>query len=95
MAANYPEKASQVQQAEMKSFLGVLSRVYPCWWCAKDFRTWMSKPENEPRVEGREELSSWLCDAHNEVNQKLGKPIFDCRQWRERWKDGWKDGRCD
>uniref|UniRef100_A0A060T9J4 Sulfhydryl oxidase n=1 Tax=Blastobotrys adeninivorans TaxID=409370 RepID=A0A060T9J4_BLAAD len=95
MAANYPKQADSTQQAEMKSFLNIFSNVYPCWWCAKDLRTWMDKEENKPRVGGRDELSNWLCDAHNEVNKKLGKPEFDCKQWRERWKDGWKDGRCD
>lgn len=95
MAANYPKEANPTQQAEMKSFLNIFSNVYPCWWCAKDLRMWMDREENKPRVSGRDELSNWLCDAHNEVNKKLGKPEFDCRQWRERWKDGWKDGRCD
>jgi mitochondrial FAD-linked sulfhydryl oxidase len=36
-----------------------------------------------------------MCQAHNEVNRKLGKSEFDCGLWKERWRDGWRDGRCD
>lgn len=57
----------------------------------------MAEPtgRNQPQVGGRKEFGWWMCQAHNEVNQKLGKPVFDCRFWEERWRDGWKDGRCD
>lgn len=95
MAAQYPKKASDADQTEMKSFLTIFSKVYPCWHCAEDFRAWISKKGNEPKVGGREELGNWLCVAHNEVNRKLSKPIFDCAQWKARWRDGWTDGRCD
>lgn len=50
---------------------------------------------NEPRVEGREGLGRWMCEAHNEVNRKLGKREFECARWEERWRSGWRDGRCD
>lgn len=57
----------------------------------------MSEPsgKNQPKLGGRKEFGNWMCEAHNEVNRKLGKKEFDCRFWEERWKDGWKDGRCD
>ncbi|OBA16232.1 uncharacterized protein OGAPODRAFT_86734 [Ogataea polymorpha] len=77
----------------MKTFLRVFGNIYPCWFCAKDFRQYMEK--DKPKVRTQEEFGKWLCDAHNEVNEKLGKKKFDCNLWKERWKDGWKDGRCD
>lgn len=92
MAAQYPKQASETEQTEMKSFLGIFSKVYPCWFCAEDFQAWMKK--NEPKVGGRDEFGDWLCQAHNEVNQKLGKSIFDCKEWKARWRDAWGDGRC-
>ncbi|ANB12843.1 Erv1p [Sugiyamaella lignohabitans] len=95
MAANYPEKATFAEQAEMGSFLNIFSKVYPCWYCADDFRSWLNKPENKPKLGGKEEFSLWLCGAHNQVNNKLGKPQFKCVDWRSRWLDGWSDGRCD
>ncbi|KAL3463039.1 ERV/ALR sulfhydryl oxidase domain-containing protein [Aspergillus heterothallicus] len=97
MSATYPEKANAEQQTEMRGFLKLLSKLYPCWVCADDFRTWMAEPsgKNEPKLGGRKEFGNWMCEAHNEVNRKLGKKEFDCRFWEERWRTGWKDGRCD
>lgn len=104
IAATYPSSATPVQQGEMKTFLSVFSRIYPCWVCAEDFRGWIEKPENKLQVEaggskghlsGRKEFALWMCNAHNDVNQKLGKKLFDCSKVEERWRTGWKDGRCD
>ena len=94
LSAAYPPAASLPQQAEMRQFLSLFSRLYPCWHCAEDFQAWMKKPGNEPRLEGQEGLGRWMCEAHNEVNRKLGKQEFDCAFWRQRWKDGPGDGSC-
>ncbi|KAJ5769257.1 hypothetical protein N7520_003816 [Penicillium odoratum] len=97
MAATYPEKADTQQQSDMQGFLKLFSRLYPCWVCADDFKTWMAHPSgrNQPKLGGRAEFGWWMCEAHNEVNRKLGKKEFNCNFWEERWKTGWKDGRCD
>ncbi|KLJ08079.1 hypothetical protein EMPG_16468 [Blastomyces silverae] len=57
----------------------------------------MNEPSgaNKPRLKTRAEFGTWMCEAHNEVNRKLGKEVFDCAKWEERWRTGWKDGRCD
>lgn len=94
MAASYPEAPSSTQQSETRQFMQLFGKMYPCWVCADDFRSWM-KEGNEPRVSNRQEFSQWMCRAHNEVNVKLGKKAFDCSRWDERWRTGWKDGRCD
>ncbi|KAL4897749.1 ERV/ALR sulfhydryl oxidase domain-containing protein [Aspergillus ambiguus] len=97
LTAAYPVAATPEQQSEMRTFLKLFSRLYPCGWCADDFRKWMTEPSgrNEPRLAGRADFGTWMCEAHNEVNRKLGKKEFDCRFWEERWRTGWKDGRCD
>lgn len=73
--------------------MGLFSKLYPCWVCASDFQVWMA--ENKVRTESRDEFGKWMCEAHNEVNRKLGKKEFDCGKWEERWRTGWKDGSCD
>jgi hypothetical protein len=30
-------------------------------------------------------LSMWMCVAHNEVNQKIGKPQFNCDKVWKKW----------
>lgn len=87
IAANYPPKPNQTQKSEMKQFMTIFSHVYPCWWCAKDFEKFIR--QNAPKVDSREEFGRWMCEAHNDVNLKLGKKPFDCNLWEKRWAEGW------
>ncbi|EJT75301.1 FAD-linked sulfhydryl oxidase ALR [Gaeumannomyces tritici R3-111a-1] len=93
IAATYPERPSRAEQADLVGFMGLFSKLYPCWVCADDFQAYMRREPVQARSRG--DFGQWLCDAHNDVNKKLGKPVFDCRLWEQRWRTGWKDGRCD
>ncbi|KHO01094.1 augmenter of liver regeneration [Metarhizium album ARSEF 1941] len=93
IAASYPDSPSTSQQSDLLRFVKLFSKLYPCWVCAEDFRTYIGR--EVPRVGSRDDFGKWLCGAHNDVNRKLGKPEFDCSRWQERWRTGWKDGRCD
>lgn len=88
IAATYPETPSTKQQADMKQFLKLFGNFYPCWFCAEDFEKYMEK--NKPTTESQDKLGNWLCEAHNDVNKKLGKPTFNCDLWKQRWRDGWE-----
>ncbi|KIY53872.1 hypothetical protein FISHEDRAFT_68441 [Fistulina hepatica ATCC 64428] len=92
-AAYYPESPSVAQKSSMLALLSSIPVLYPCTWCAKDFGREIEK--YPPQVSNRAALSRWLCERHNHVNEKLGKPKFDCDKTDERWKDGPSDGRCD
>lgn len=93
MAAYYPEKPSVETQTEMKDFIKLFSKFFPCEDCAKDLRKDIQKLP--PDTSSRSALSMWFCRQHNLVNAKLGKPEFDCSKVEERWRDGWQDGSCD
>jgi len=93
VAAYYPDKPTPTQQADAKIFLSTFSRLYPCAECAEDLR--QDLKELPPKVSSSKEFSEWMCQLHNRVNVKLGKPTFDCSKVFERWRDGWKDGSCD
>lgn len=95
LPATYPDRPSDSMKSQVRQFLSLFSNLYPCWVCATDFRDWMKKPENEPRLDSQDEFGRWMCEAHNEVNRKLGKDEFDCNLWKQRWRDGWGDGRCE
>ncbi|KXS21627.1 sulfhydryl oxidase, partial [Gonapodya prolifera JEL478] len=92
VAAYYPDTPTPDDQASMRSFVRGLGRWYPCGYCAEHVRKVVDK--DPPRVESRKDLAKWFCDLHNEVNVRLGKPIFDCAKVDERWRDGPKDGSC-
>lgn len=93
IAATYPEKPTSAEQNQMHTFLQIFGNIYPCWYCASDFRKWISKPENDPKpqLETQDKFGRWLCAAHNAVNKKINKPEFDCNLWKARWIDGWDE----
>lgn len=82
----YPDNPSKNDQTLMVSFFSAVARFYPCTWCAADFAANLN--EKPAQVKSREELCVWLCEQHNHVNQKLGKPIFKCdmKALDERWR---------
>lgn len=45
------------------------------------------------RVQSRESFCLWVCDLHNNVNQKVGLDVFKCdlEKLDERWKHGADD----
>lgn len=93
MAAYYPDSPTTDEQKNMKKFLNIFSRFYPCDYCAEHMREWLKT--NPPKTENRVLFSNWMCDMHNDVNKRIGKKLFDCSKVDERWLDGWKDGSCD
>ena len=92
MAAYYPLQPSPGEQLDMRSFVLLYMRQYPCLYCRD--RTMEEVERNPPRVHDRAALSEWLCEVHNEVNERLGKQSFDCKRVDERWRTGPADGSC-
>lgn len=41
--------------------------------------------KSPPQTGSGEELQQWLCMAHNNVNQSIGKPAFNCSMASMRW----------
>lgn len=89
IAATYPENPNTKEQADLKQFVKLFGNFYPCWFCADDFRGYIK--EHEPDTTTQDTFGRWLCNAHNEVNVKLGKEKFNCDLWKKRWKDGWDE----
>lgn len=87
MAANYPEDPTGKQRARAESFLRALGDLYPCPTCAAHLRGYMA--EHPVTSASRQQLSMWLCGAHNDVNVRNGKEAFYCDLGvlDARWKD--------
>jgi FAD-linked sulfhydryl oxidase len=84
IAAYYPNQPTEERKSEAEIFLRSFSKIYPCNYCAKDIQEYMKI--QPPKLQTQEEFSRWMCDAHNHVNKKLGKPEFDCTLANKRWK---------
>lgn len=86
IAAWYPQEPPSHIQDRMKTFMTMMAYTYPCGYCADE--TVKEIKHNPPRVSSQYELSQWLCEIHNEVNERLGKPKFDCTKVNQRWRNG-------
>ena len=87
-AAYYPEAPDEAAQRAAAGLIGGLAALYPCEHCAEDFRATVEA--SPPALGSRTALAVWLCRQHNLVNEKLGKPLFDCdiKKLDARWRDG-------
>jgi hypothetical protein len=78
MMARFPEKPTADESFALKSYIKLFARLYPCGECAKHFQTLLAK--YPPQVSGRNAAAGWACFVHNQVNERLKKPIFDCNK---------------
>lgn len=92
MAAYYPLQPSATQQHDMRQLMTMYMQYYPCLYCRD--RSMEEVERNPPRTANRRQLSEWVCEVHNEVNERLGKAVFDCQRVDERWRTGPTDGSC-
>ncbi|KAF5831263.1 ERV/ALR sulfhydryl oxidase domain-containing protein [Dunaliella salina] len=77
----------------MRNMIDAVAEFYPCSFCRAHFQSEVDP--NPPDTSSNSSLSLWLCDMHNKVNERLGKPLFDCSKALQRWRDGPPDGSCD
>ncbi|KXN65316.1 hypothetical protein CONCODRAFT_20789 [Conidiobolus coronatus NRRL 28638] len=89
MTARFPIKPSKDEQKALEQWFHLFSRLYPCGQCARHFQGLLV--EHPPKVGSREEASTWACEMHNFVNDRLKKPQFDCSKIAEMYKCGCSD----
>lgn len=94
-AAYYPEEPTNADKMYARHLISGLAAHYPCEHCAEDFRE--AIVEDPPSLGSRTQFALWLCRQHNKVNDKVGKPLFDCtmadidRRWRYGGPGCWSD----
>jgi mitochondrial FAD-linked sulfhydryl oxidase len=86
LAAYYPAKPTQFEQQRMKRFMEDYAKLYPCGYCSD--RTVEELQRRPPDTSSQSAFAIWMCEVHNEVNERLNKPLFDCSKVDERWRTG-------
>ncbi|EXJ61290.1 uncharacterized protein A1O5_11847 [Cladophialophora psammophila CBS 110553] len=74
--ARFPDKPTQDESDALKSYIYLFARLYPCGECAEHFQQILKK--YPPQTSSRSSAAAWACFVHNVVNERKGKPIFDC-----------------
>lgn len=92
MAVQFPELPTPKQQADMATMMYLVAEFYPCGYCADRMKEELIL--HPPVTHSRRALMQWMCGLHNEVNDRMGKQLFDCAQYEQRWRTGPADGSC-
>ena len=77
IAASYPDKPTRTQKAKMKELITNLIENIPCEDCKVHAKKYIKT--HKIKVTNKQELSKYLCNFHNNVNERLGKPIVECK----------------
>ena len=81
VAHGYPESPSEFDtkngsppgttESSYKSFFNLIGRTLPCGLCRESYVEFVSV--NPVRATSREDLTKWLWEIHNKVNDKLNR----------------------
>ncbi|SGZ55978.1 CIC11C00000005573 [Sungouiella intermedia] len=74
--ARYPDKPTDQEKNTLKQYIFFFGQVYPCGDCARHFQKLLKA--FPPQVNSRKTAALWGCHIHNQVNEKLKKPEYDC-----------------
>ncbi len=83
VAASFPSVPNEENKKAVEEFLHSLSKVYPCKICSSHFKQMLY--DFPIQHKSREDFVYYLCGLHNKVNERLGKPIHDCKNAFEIW----------
>jgi len=74
VAFHYPVNPSEEDKTDIKNFYNSLIKILPCNTCQEHFQKLLVKFPLDNHLSSRDELTRWLVEAHNRVNDRLGKP---------------------
>jgi hypothetical protein len=76
IATYYPSTPTLQEQHNMTHLIYNIAYFLPCKKCSKHFLEYIQ--HTPPNVISNTTLILWMCQFHNNVNQMLNKPEFDC-----------------
>lgn len=89
MTLRFPEEPTEDERHALESYFHLQARLYPCGECAAEFQKLLEK--FPPQTSSRRAAALWLCHVHNQVNERLEKPEFDCAHLDETYDCGCGD----
>ncbi|KAI9270913.1 ERV/ALR sulfhydryl oxidase domain-containing protein [Helicostylum pulchrum] len=93
MMARYPETPTESERKSLKDFMMLFSTLYPCGECATHFNKMITT--YPPQTSSRVAASQWLCAMHNNVNERLKKPMYDCNDIEAKYPCGCDDEKIE
>lgn len=79
MSLSYPNAPTETDKLNMKTLLFQFARFLPCKLCGKHFYEVLQRrivPDSSTALNSRNNFVNFVIDAHNEVNERLGKTVY-------------------
>lgn len=78
IALGYPDKPSESEKNDYKSFFENIYKVLPCNTCSNHLKTTLQTqlPLSAKSLSNKDNLFKWTVDLHNIVNARLKKPTI-------------------
>jgi len=73
---NCPGPLPLEKQEQLKRYINDFADLYPCSMCGNHFKQLIK--QHPPDVSSGRAFMMWICDRHNNVNNRLGKPVWPC-----------------
>lgn len=81
---NYPDNPSSEHKTNYKNFFESLGDVLPCPTCKKHYKENIIK--HPIRLDSKDDLTKWLVDIHNKVNEQNDKTIFSYKEFNDKYE---------
>lgn len=82
---NYPENPTIREKENYSTFFNLLSEILPCDRCKAHYKK--NIEENPIKLDSKEELTKWLFDIHNKVNESRGKSLYDYDDFIDKYSE--------
>src|SRR5215211_4109391 len=92
-AALYSDSPSEKEKQRMKDFIfeSMNSIAKLCTHCKKHIHDYLKSNSLSSALEGKKALSKYLCEMHNNINERNGKDIVNCHLILNEKKEECKD----
>lgn len=81
----YPLAPTTEEKENTLKFVHGLRDVLPCPTCKEDFKEMLRVNPLERHLNSREAFARWTNGVHNQVNEKLGKPLVSFEESVSIW----------
>lgn len=80
LAEMYPDNPDSECIEKHCTFIRLLGELLPCRVCQQHFLDMMKENPPEPFMKNKRMFQKWLNDRHNQVNERLKKPLVPLKQ---------------
>jgi hypothetical protein len=82
----YPENPSEEDKKNIKTYFTNVGKILPCYSCRLNYKKHLHKrPLTSMVVSNEKNLSKWLVDIHNDINEEYGKRKYTMEEFYDEY----------